>query len=79
MIPDLLLFLGKISYQTISELKWVILCVVLFGGIYLILKTYLSYKTKTEIIRQQCEIQKNRDRLVIEARREKKLLEEKPR
>lgn len=74
MVPDLLVYLGKVSYQTISELKWVILGVVLFGGAYMILKTYLSYKTKNEIIKQQADIQKNRDRLVIEAKLEKKLL-----
>ena len=73
MVPDLLIYLGKISYQTISELKWIILGVVLFGGVYMILKIFLSYKTKNELIKQQAEIQKNRDRLVIEAKLEKKL------
>ena len=75
MVPDLLIFLGKISYKTISELKWVILGIIMFGSAFMIFKTFLSYKTKNEIIRQQAEIQKNRDRLVIEARLEKKLLE----
>ena len=74
MVPDLLVYLGKVSYQTISELKWVILGAVLFGGAYMLLKTFLSYKTKNEIIKQQADIQKNRDRLVIEAKIEKKLL-----
>lgn len=78
MIPDLIIFLGKVSYQTISELKWVILGVVLFGGAYMILKAILSYKTKNEIIKQQADIQKNRDRLVIEAKLEQKLLENRP-
>jgi hypothetical protein len=77
MVPDLLVFIGKISYKTISELKWVILGVVILGGAYMILKAYLSYKTKNEIIKQQADIQKNRDRLVIEAKLEKKLLENK--
>jgi hypothetical protein len=78
MVPDMLVYLGKISYQTISELKWVILGMVLFGGAYMILKAFLSYKTKNEIIKQQADIQKNRDRLVIEAKLEKKLLENRP-
>lgn len=77
MVPDLLVYLGKISYQTISELKWIILGLVLFGGAYMIIKAFLSYKTKNEIIKQQADIQKNRDRLVIEAKLEKKLLENK--
>jgi hypothetical protein len=51
---------------------------VLFGGAYMILKAFLSYKTKNEIIKQQADIQKNRDRLVIEAKLEKKLLENRP-
>jgi hypothetical protein len=75
MVPDLLVYLGKISYQTISELKWVLLGLVLFGGVYMIIKAFLSYKTKNEIIKHQAEIQKNRDRLVIEAKLERKLLE----
>jgi len=78
MVPDLLIYMGKISYQTISELKWIILGVVLFGGAYMILKVFLSYKTKNEIIKQQAEIQKNRDKLAIEAKLEKKLLENRP-
>ena len=78
MVPDLLIYLGKISYQTISELKWVILSVVLFGGAYMLLKVFLSYKTKHELIKQQAEIQKNRDKLAIDAKLEKKLLENKP-
>lgn len=77
MIPDLLIHLGKISYQTISELKWVILCVVLLGGAYILLKTVLLYKTKTEIIKQQAEIQIHRDKLAFEARQDKPLLEDK--
>jgi hypothetical protein len=78
MIPDSLIFFGKISYQTISELKWVILGVVLFGGIYVIAKVFLSYKTKNEIIKQQANIQKNRDRLTIEAKLGRQLLKDKP-
>jgi hypothetical protein len=77
MVPDLLIYLGKISYQTISELKWIILCLVIFGGLYMILKTFLSHKTKTEIIIQQSMIQQNRDKLAIEAKLDKKLLEDK--
>lgn len=77
MIPDLLIYLGKISYQTISELKWIIICLVIFGSIYLVFRTFLSYKTKTEIIRQQSEIQKNRDRLTIENKSKGQLLENK--
>ncbi len=77
MVPDLLVYIGKISYQTIAELKWVILGIVLFGGIYMILKTYWSYKTKNELIKQQSQIQQNRDRLTIEAKLETKLLENK--
>ncbi|MGD8252303.1 MAG: hypothetical protein PVF20_08315 [Desulfobacterales bacterium] len=74
MVPDLLLYVGKVGYQTISELKWVILGLFLFLGIYLILNAILSYKTRNELIRQQAEIQKNRDRLLIEAGFEKQLL-----
>lgn len=77
MVPDLLVYIGKISYQTISELKWVILGIILIGGLYLIIKAVLAYKTRTEIIRQQAGIQKNRDRLAIEAKLEIKLLEKK--
>jgi len=76
MVPDLLVYIGKISYQTISELKWVLLCLVLLGGAYFICKMFLSYKTKIKIIQQQSEIQKNRDRLAIEARFGTKLLED---
>lgn len=78
MVPDLLVYIGKISYQTISQLKWVLLAMVLFGGFYLIIKTFLSYKTKVKIIQQQSEIQKNRDRLAIEARHGITLLENRP-
>ena len=74
MVPDLLIFVGKISYQTVSELKWVILGIILLGGLYLIIKSILAHKTRTEIIRQQADIQKNRDRLAIEAKLEIKLL-----
>jgi hypothetical protein len=74
MVPDLLLYVGKVGYQTISELKWVILGLFLFLVIYLILNAILSYKTRNELIRQQAEIQKNRDRLLIEAGFEKQLL-----
>jgi len=77
MIPDLILYLGKISYQTVSELKWIILCVVIFGSVYMIIRIFLSYKIKTEIIRQQSEIQKNRDRLAIESKSTKQLIENK--
>ncbi|HKJ99316.1 MAG TPA: hypothetical protein VJ959_10375 [Desulfotignum sp.] len=76
MVPDLLVYIGKISYQTISQLKWVLLCMVLLGGIYFIVKAFLSYKTKITILQQQTDIQKNRDRLAIEARFETKLLED---
>ncbi len=77
MVPDLIQYIGKISYNTILELKWIILGIVLFAGAFMIIKTILSYKTKSELIRQQAEIQKNRDRLVIEAKQTKKLLENK--
>lgn len=76
MVPDLLVYIGKISYQTISQLKWVLLCMVLLGGIYFIIKAFLSYKTKIKILQQQSDIQKNRDRLAIEARFGTKLLED---
>lgn len=66
VIPDLLIYLSKVSYQTISELKWVILGCVVFAGVFVILKIILSYKTKAEIIRQQADIQKHRDQLAIE-------------
>lgn len=77
MVPDLLITIGKISYQTISQLKWVLLSLVLVGGIYVIIQAFLSYKTKIAIIEQQSEIQKNRDRLAIEARQGARLLEDK--
>lgn len=77
MIPDMLIYMGKISYNTISELKWVLLGIIIFSGAYILVKTILSYKTKNEIIRQQADIQKNRDRMVIESKLEKKLLEDK--
>ena len=77
MVPDLLVFIGRISFQTLLEFKWVFLGIIALGGFYLILKTYLSYKTKTEIIRQQSLIQQNRDRLAIEAKVGTKLLEDK--
>lgn len=76
MVPDLMVYLGRISYQTISELKWVLLCLVLLGGAYFICKICLAYKTKMNIIQQQSEIQKNRDRLAIEARFGTKLLKD---
>lgn len=77
MVPDLVVFIGRIGFQTIIEFKWVLMGIILLGGIYLILKTYLSYKTKTEIIKQQAQIQQNRDRLAIEAKIGAKLLEDK--
>jgi|GEM_PF-1221822 len=75
MVPDLLVYVGKISYETISELKWVILGIILLGGIFGIVKTILAHKTQNEIIRQQAEIQKNRDRLAMEAKLELSLME----
>ncbi|MDD9305171.1 MAG: hypothetical protein HUK40_23700 [Desulfobacter sp.] len=77
MVPDLLVYLGKVSYETISELKWVILGIILLGGLYLIFKAYFSYKTKIQIIKHQAVIQQHRDRLAIEAKTEKKRLEDK--
>ncbi len=77
MVPDFIIYMGKISYQTISEFKWVILGVILFIGVYMIIRVFLSHKARTEMIKQQTEIQKNRDRLVIEAKVDKKLLEDK--
>jgi uncharacterized membrane protein len=77
MVPDLLITIGKISYQTISQLKWVLLSLILVGGIYVIVQAILSHKTKITIIEQQSEIQKNRDRLTIEARLETRLLKDK--
>lgn len=76
MVPDLLITIGNISYQTISQLKWVLLSLVLVGGIYVIIQAFLSHKTKMAIIEQQSEIQKNRDRLAIEAQLETRLLED---
>lgn len=73
MVPDLLMYLSRVSYQTISELKWVILGLVIFAGIFIVLKTFFSYKTQTEIIKQQANIQKHRDRLSIESKLETKL------
>jgi hypothetical protein len=72
-----LITIGKISYQTISQLKWVLLSLILVGGIYVIVQAILSHKTKITIIEQQSEIQKNRDRLTIEARLETRLLKDK--
>ncbi|MCP3871588.1 MAG: hypothetical protein GY699_00315 [Desulfobacteraceae bacterium] len=76
MVPDLLMYLAKISYETLSELKWIVLCLLILVGVYLIIRTFLSYKTRTQIIKQQFEIQKNRDRLAIEAKLETKLLKD---
>ncbi len=76
MVPDLLVYIGRISFQTLAQLKWVLLGLVLVGGIYIIVKAVLSYKTKIAIIEQQSEIQKNRDRLAIEARQGARLLED---
>lgn len=76
MVPDLLVTIGKISFQTLAQLKWVLLVLVLVGGIYVIVRAVLTYKTKIAIIEQQSDIQKNRDRLAIEARLETRLLED---
>lgn len=76
MVPDLLVTIGKISFQTLAQLKWVLLGLVLVGGIYVIVRAVLTYKTKIAIIEQQSDIQKNRDRLAIEARLETRLLED---
>ncbi|MCP4348998.1 MAG: hypothetical protein GY795_26255 [Desulfobacterales bacterium] len=78
MVPDLLIYLGKISYQTLSELKWIVLSLAIFGGVYMIIRAFLSYKTRTQIIIQQSEIQMNRDRLAIECKLETKLLKGNP-
>lgn len=78
MVPDLIIHLGKISYQTVSELKWVILCVVIFTGVILIVRAYFSYKTKIEVLKQQADIQKHRDQLVIGSKMDNMLLDEKP-
>jgi hypothetical protein len=76
MVPDLLVTIGKISFQTIAQLKWVLLGLVLVGGIYVIVRAVLSYKTRIAIIEQQSDIQKNRDRLAIETRLGARLLED---
>ena len=78
MVPDLLIYLSRISYQTISELKWVILGLVIFGGLFLVLRTIFNHRTKIEIIKQQADIQKNRDLLTIENKLDQKLLTEAP-
>jgi len=78
MVPDLLVTIGKISFQTLSQLKWVLLGLVLMGGIYVIVRAVLSHKTKMAIIEKQSEIQKNRDRLAIEARQTARLLTDRP-
>jgi hypothetical protein len=54
----------------------VLLGLVLIGGIYAIVRAVLAYKTKIAIIEQQSDIQKNRDRLAIEARLGARLLED---
>lgn len=77
MVPDLLIYIGKISYQTLAELKWVILCIVLVAGIYMMFKMFLSYKTRKEIIKHQAQIQENRDRLMIQSQGGTPLLDEK--
>ncbi|HKL80919.1 MAG TPA: hypothetical protein VJ879_00250 [Desulfobacter sp.] len=76
MVPDLLIAVGRISVQTILQLKWIILAVVVIGGIILILKTIFAYGTRKEIIRQQAEIQKYRDQLAMHSSLERKLLED---
>ncbi|HCY84547.1 MAG TPA: hypothetical protein DHV36_05365 [Desulfobacteraceae bacterium] len=78
MVPDLLVYIGKIGYQTLSEFKWVILGVAAIAGLYLVVHTILAHKTRNEIIRQQASIQKHRDRLAIEAKLGKPLLADKP-
>lgn len=75
MIPDLIIHLSRISYQTIVELKWVILGIVVFGGVFLLVRVFLTFATRREIIRQQADIQKHRDQLTIESKLEQKLLE----
>ena len=76
MVPDLLVYIGKISFQTLAQLKWVLLGLVLVGGIYLIVRAVLAYKTRIAIIEQQSDIQKHRDRLAIESRQGVRLLED---
>ncbi|WP_289020525.1 hypothetical protein [uncultured Desulfobacter sp.] len=75
MVPDLLIGVGRISVQTILQLKWIILAIVVVGGIILILRTIFAYKTRKEIIQQQTEIQKYRDQLAMHSSLEIKLLE----
>ncbi len=75
MIPDLIIHLSRISYQTIVELKWVILGIAVFGGVFLLVRVFLTFATRREIIRQQADIQKHRDQLTIESKLEQKLLE----
>jgi hypothetical protein len=75
MIPDMILFLGKVSYKTVLELKWVLVVIAVFLGVYLIVKTILSHRTQAIIIQQQAEIQKNRDKLLITAKMDRHLLE----
>lgn len=77
MVPDLLIVVGRISVHTILQLKWIILALVVVGGIILILRTIFAYKTQKEIIRQQTEIQKYRDQLAMTSSLERKLLEDK--
>lgn len=77
MVPDLLIAVGRISAHTILQLKWIILAVVVVGGIILILRTVFAYKTRKEIIRQQTEIQKYRDQLAMNSSLERQLLEDK--
>lgn len=77
VVPDLLVAVGQISFKTIIELKWVLLAVVLLGGVYLILRSVFAYKTRKEMIRQQADIQKHRDRLTMASSLEKKFLEDK--
>ena len=76
MVPDLLIAVGRISVHTILQLKWIILAIVIAGGIILILKTIFAYNTRKEIIRQQAEIQKYRDQLAMSSSLERKLLED---
>ena len=78
VIPDLLIYVSKVSFQTISDLKWVVFGLVILAVVFLIFTIYFSHKTKTEFIRQQAEIQKNRDLLAIEnLNPDAKLLEDK--
>lgn len=74
VVPDVLQYLGAASLHTISEFKWIFLGAIAFAAAFIVFKAWLSYKTKNEIIRQQAEIQKHRDRLVIEAKADQKLL-----